>query len=428
MTRPDIVLGPAALPALARHCALRPAERWTLLADPNTYAALGGRVERLLRDAGISLTAVVLTPDDGGTLVADDVTLVRALTATPAGPQAYLAVGSGTVTDVGRFVAHRTGNRFVSIPTAPSMDGYATSNNTLTLNRLKVSLPGKTPEAIFCDTETLARAPRAMIAAGLGDNLARFTSVNDLRLGHLLWGERYDERICDWMEQMGRVGLARAAAIGAGEEAAIAALTAELLDSGLAMGEFGSSAPGAGSEHHISHCWEMRMQLRGELGAGPHGAGPHGAGLHGAKVGVGSVMAAGWYAALRAMTQREAANRLAETRWPDPDEEIAAIHRVYGPIAAQIVAAQQPFLYVTDAQFVALKARILDAWESIRQIAARVPPPERLADALRLAGGPTTAAELGLSPEEEQIARRYALRTRPRFTVAWLARLLGLTP
>ena len=118
--------------------------------------------------------------------------------------------GSGTITDIGRFAAFRTGNRFISVPTAPSMDGYATSNNTLTLNRLKVSLPGKTPEAIFCDTKTLAAAPRSMIAAGLGDNLARFTSVNDLRLGHLLWGERWDEEIGNRMERMGQVGLARA--------------------------------------------------------------------------------------------------------------------------------------------------------------------------------------------------------------------------
>ena len=216
MNRPLIVVGRDALPALAQYVRERPAVRATLLADPNTYAALGERVGDLLAASGLTVTTVVLQPPPGLDLIADDAALVRVSTATPPGPQLYIAVGSGTITDIGRFAAFRTGNRFISVPTAPSMDGYATSNNTLTLNRLKVSLPGKTPEAIFCDTKTLAAAPRSMIAAGLGDNLARFTSVNDLRLGHLLWGERWDEEIGNRMERMGQVGLARAAEIADG--------------------------------------------------------------------------------------------------------------------------------------------------------------------------------------------------------------------
>jgi glycerol-1-phosphate dehydrogenase [NAD(P)+] len=420
-----MVTGRAALDGLARYVGARPAERWTLVADANTYAALGERVERALRDAGAAVTPVVLRGRPGRELLADDATLVKALTATPAGPQAYLAVGAGTITDITRFVAHRTGNRFVSAPSAPSMDGYATSNNTLTLQGLKVSLPGKTPEAIFCDTETLAAAPMPLIAAGLGDNLARFTSVNDLRLGALVWGERWDEAIGARMEALGQVGLARARAIAQRDEGAIGELTAALLDSGLAMGEFGNSAPGAGSEHHISHCWEMRLQAGSAIVVGGEGIAPlqH---LHGAKVGVGSVMAAGWYATIREMTAREAANRLSEARWPDPDEEMAAIRRVYGPVAEQIIAAQRPFLFLTAEQWDALKGRILDGWEEIRALAARIPPPERIADALREAGGPASGAELGLSAAEVEVAARYAMHTRPRFTVARLRVVLGI--
>ena len=82
------------------------------------------------------------------------------------------------------------------------MDGYATSGNALTIGGLKQSVAGQTPEAIFCDIDTLAAAPRPLIAAGLGDTLAKFTSVNDLRLGHLLWDERWDEAIGQRMEDL----------------------------------------------------------------------------------------------------------------------------------------------------------------------------------------------------------------------------------
>ena len=181
------------------------------------------------------------------------------------------------------------------------------------------------------------------------------------------------------------------------------------------MADFGNSMPGAGAEHHMSHCWEMRALMHGEPAL-----------LHGAKVGVATVIAARWYAAIRNMTPREAANRLAETRWPDPASEIADIRRVYGPVADGIIQAQQPFLRVSEEQFRDLKNRILDRWEDVRAIAARIPAPEALADALRAAGGAGMPQELGLRPDEIQIGERYGHFTRPRFTVARLRLLLGI--
>jgi glycerol-1-phosphate dehydrogenase [NAD(P)+] len=259
-----------------------------------------------------------------------------------------------------------------------------------------------------------------MKAAGLGDTLAKFTSVNDLRLGHLLWGERADtwerdEPILERMERLAQTGLVRAGEIAAGEPKALAFLMRALIDSGLAMADFGNSMPGAGSEHHISHCWEMRALIHGEPAL-----------LHGAKVGVGTVIAARWYSAIRNMTQREAANRLAEARWPDQSTDIADIRRVYGPVADGIIQAQRPFFQVSQEQFRQLRNRILDRWEDVRAIAARIPEPEALADALRAAGGAGSPTELGLSREEIEIGQRYGHFTRPRFTIARLRLLLGI--
>ncbi len=395
-----------------------------LVADDNTYKALGERVALGLAAAGVVVEiAWVVGPHPA---VADERRLIHVLLAAAPGEATFLAVGSGVVTDIARFASYHSRSRFISMPTAASMDGYATSNNTLTVDGLKVSVPGHAPDAIFCDLPTLLAAPRAMSAAGLGDTLAKFTSVNDLRLGHLLWGERAltwerDEPIADRMERLAQTALMRGGEIAAGEPKALAFLMRGLLDSGVAMANFGNSMPGAGSEHHISHCWEMRALLSDERASSAgHDL------LHGAKVGVGTVMAAQWYATIRHMTQREAANRLSEARPPDPADEMKAIRRVYGRVADDIIAAQQPFLNMSEEQFGALKRRILDQWTEVQAIAARVPPPEALADALRAAGGPGSARELGLSPEETEIGARYGHFTRPRFTVAKLRLLLGL--
>jgi glycerol-1-phosphate dehydrogenase [NAD(P)+] len=387
---------------------------FTLLADSHTYAVLGRRVEAALQGEGLAVHPIVVTPP-GSELVADEASLVQVLRRAPVGESCYLAVGSGTITDIARFVSHRTRNRFISLPTAPSMDGYATTNNTLTLGGLKLSLAAQAPEAIFGDLDTLAAAPRPMIAAGLGDTLAKFTSVNDLRLGHLLWDERWDEAIGLRMEQLAHAALDRAGEIARADENAIAFLTQALFDSGLSMGAFGSSMPGAGAEHHISHCWEMRLLQQGLPPV-----------LHGAKVGVGTVMAAGWYAGVRSMSRVEAARRVAGVAFADAGAEEEAIRHTYGPVASEIILQQAEFIRISEGRGTALKKRIIDGWDEIQAIAARVPPAEEIADALRQAGGPGAPEELGLPAGEIDIAARYGHYTRPRFTIAKLRLMLGL--
>ncbi len=208
---------PGALIDYARQAGLA---HLTLVADANTHGALARRVEERLRDAGVAADTVLAPGPEP--VVADEHRLVHVLLGGPPRETAYVGVGSGTVTDLARFASFRSRNRFLSLPTAASMDGYATSNNTISLAGLKVSVSGQAPEAIFCDLPTLAAAPRAMTAAGLGDTLAKFTSVNDLRLGHVIWGERadtwpVDEPIAARMERLAQTAMVRAGEIAADE-------------------------------------------------------------------------------------------------------------------------------------------------------------------------------------------------------------------
>ncbi len=43
----------------------------------------------------------------------------------------------------------------------------------------------------FADIEVLAAAPKTMTAAGVGDMMAKFTSLADWEFGHLMQGEPY---------------------------------------------------------------------------------------------------------------------------------------------------------------------------------------------------------------------------------------------
>ena len=296
----------------------------------------------------------------------------------------YLAVGSGVITDLTRFVSYHTRNRFISLPTAPSMDGYATSSNALTIGGLKQSISGQAPEAIFCDIDTLAAAPRPLIAAGLGDTLAKFTSVNDLRLGHLLWDERWDEAIGQRMENLAHAALARTDEIARADADAVALLTRTLIDSGLEMAAVRQLD--AGRRVGASH-----LALLGDA----YASGGLARAAARPKVGVGTVIAAGWYAHLREMSRDEAARRLAGASSPDPEATEEIIRRVYGPVADQIIAQQAQFIRMSPERWSALKQRLLDRWDDVQAVAARVPAPEAIAAALRAVGRSGNRARVG---------------------------------
>ena len=64
------------------------------------------------------------------------------------------SVGSGVITDLTRYVAARAGRQFVSVPTAASMDGYASGVAVMEFGGMKTSYPAGPPAAIFAEPRT----------------------------------------------------------------------------------------------------------------------------------------------------------------------------------------------------------------------------------------------------------------------------------
>jgi len=413
MSEPSpIMIGPQAPEQAARWAAGRGLQNFVLVEDERTRAALGERVERSFTAEGLTVRPCVLA---GAEVVADGSRILEVLVAAEPRPDAYLAVGSGTITDIARFVSHRTGVPFLSFPTAPSVDGYASISAPLVIGRYKQTVAAQAPLAIFADLPTLCSAPRAMIAAGFGDMLGKYTSLADWRLSHLAWGDRYDESVAertrDALERTVRSvdGIAEA-----GPEE-VAHLMRALVDSGLAMLAFRDSRPASGSEHHLSHFWEMRLLLAGRPAI-----------LHGAKVGVGCLRAARWFAAIGALDRNEARARLASTPPPSCEDEIAGIREIYGPAAEQIITAHSAFLDISASRRAALRRLLVERWDEVRSICEEVPSVTYLSALLTRAGGPTELEVLGISAAEAELAEHYAHYLRPRFTIPKLARMLGM--
>ncbi len=399
---------------LIEYCEARSLRAFMLIADRNTYPILGQAVEQALLARGWDVKKVVFEQDE---VVPDETFLVQALVQADQVERMYLAVGSGTLTDITRFVSHRTRRPFLSLPTAPSVDGFTSPSASLVLGRIKKTVISQPPQAVFAHLPVLADAPQAMIAAGFGDILGKAIALADWKLGALLWDEPYSAEIAARVRATLDACLKAVDEIGAASVSGVEKLMFALFDSGMCMLDFGNSRPAAGAEHYMSHFLEMKLLKEGRRAA-----------LHGAKVALCSMYVSDLYIRFRQIDRAEAVQRLQASVLPDAQADMERIRTVYGEIADSLIIEQAPFLQMTPAGYEALKQRILDHWDELQDLAAQVPHPPTFADLLLRVGGAVTPQALNLLPGEVELALHHSHLFRNRFTICKLGRILGLEP
>jgi glycerol-1-phosphate dehydrogenase [NAD(P)+] len=235
--------------------------------DANTREAAGDRVLAGLRAAGADAEALVFEQRSGLAATPDAVERVRV---SLSGDRAPVAVGAGVITDVVRYAAHLSDRDFISVPTAASMDGYASSVAPLQLDGVKVTFPARAPRAIFADPRVVAAAPAELTRAGVGDLLGKATARVDWLAAHQLYGESFCAEAANRMLGPLSFATANVESVLSGDPGAVLSLLDGLIQSGIAMAIVGSSRPASGCEHHASHFWDL-LAARGLRAHAPHG-------------------------------------------------------------------------------------------------------------------------------------------------------------
>ena len=413
MNKPYFYLGAEASEQLLQYCKLHNFNRFLLVADDWTYQVAGQNIEKLLILNRCDVRTVLL---DGSEVVPDETTIMKVFLQAGEGDRVLLAVGSGTITDITRFASHRMCQPFISLPTAPSVDGYASPVAALVIGGVKKTVKAQPPVAIFADLAQLVLAPRVMIAAGFGDIFGKSIALADWKLGHLLWGEPFDAIIAERTQNILQSCILAAEEIGQAQEAGVEKLMRALVDSGLCMLDFGSSHPASGAEHHMSHFLELKLLREGRPAV-----------LHGAKVGLCSIYIARIYESLRQVSRAEVEVQLNAATVPTHESEEAKIRQVFGVIADDLIVEQAPFIGMTAQRFDRLKQQILDQWDEIQTIAQGVLTPQQMIDTLKQAGCATKPEELYLSQAEMNLALQNAHYLRNRFTICKLGQFLELS-
>lgn len=370
--------------------------------DSRTELAAGQRAFEILKESGVKVEKRVVLGVPKG-----DVDTVAQVVETVKGAAGVIAVGSGTVNDLGKAAAAELGLPYFCVATAASMNGYTSSIAALVNKGLKTTVPTTPSRAVLCDLDVLANAPLELTFAGLGDVVSKPVCNADWMLSHLLLGSHYCPRPFGLIKELEDVYLSRAGQLKEGDIETFAALTEALLYSGVSMCIAGSSAPASGAEHLISHTMDMRALLKG-----------HEHDLHGAQVGVGTSFMVRLYHRFLELEASDFKNQ-------EP-VDLAALQAhlsEYWERNAAPVIAQTLQQFDEEGRPQVLPERIASRWHEIKErVRPFVAGAERIELALRASGAKYHPEQLDFSKAEFKTIVMECSYIRNRYTLLHVLR------
>jgi glycerol-1-phosphate dehydrogenase [NAD(P)+] len=376
--------------------------RLALVADADTWAALGSRISGALSSA-FCVSPVILPAKPHA-----DMQTVQQVRAHSSPVEALIAVGSGTINDLAKYAAHLDGKPYACFGTAPSMNGYVSMNAAIMDRGVKQSLPATAPRGVFLDIEILCKAPPRMIVAGFGDSICRSTAQSDWLLAHLLLDQRYRALPFHLLEQDEQALLAAPEGLATGDAGVMTLLARTLIMSGFGMAICGGSYPASQGEHLIAHFLEMRGDP-----AWPES-------LHGEQIAVTTLT--------MARIQADMLNR-AEIRVGTSSLTPTDLAARFGDAAGAACWSAFARKAIDADRAAAINARLRARWPDIRRaIHAVHRAPAALEIALRRAGAPTRPAEIGIPEPAYREAVLHAREIRDRFTFLDFAAETGGIP
>ncbi len=377
-----------------------------LVADENTWAAAGPATEAALQASGIATRRHILParPQPKPTVELAD--QLRAVLATDASTP--VAIGSGVLNDVVKHAAFGLDRPYLCIATAASMDGYTSAGSPLSERGFKKTIQCRPARAILGDLDVIAAAPAPMTGWGYGDLAGKVPAGADWIVADALGIEAIDDVAWPLVQSGLRGWLAEPARIAAGDRAAMEGLFAGLTVVGLAMELHGSSRPASGADHQIAHLWEMdNLSFNGERVS------------HGACVAIGCLASLALYDWLLRQDLTKLDPRAIVACAPSMEAKAEAIRAAFGPgeIAARALDETRA-KHATPEVLHARLARLAKVWPDLHaRLTAQVMTPEAMRAALRAAGAPGTAAEIGVDTTTLRRTILAARFLRSRYTV-----------
>lgn len=365
--------------------------------DIHTREAAGNAVCDILRDMGTDFGTVLFEEEE---LVPDERVIGELFIGLDRECDFLIAVGSGVINDLCKLVAYRMDLDYMVVATAPSMDGYASNVAPVIIKNTKTTYEARLPKYILADVDILRQAPWDMITAGVGDILGKYVCLMDWKLASLVKGEYF----CEYTQSLVRASINKV--MESLEELekrtpeSIASVMEGLILSGICMSYIGNSRPASGSEHHMSHFWEMTALENGTPDA-----------FHGTKVAVGTVISLKMY------------EILGKLNWEtfhahptfQPEAWAGEINEAYGKAAPTVAALEEKLKKNGDEAVKARRASLLAGKEEICREISALPSADSIVEALKKIKAPYKPQQIHVSEDTLRKGIYYAKDLRDRF-------------
>ena len=239
-----VVTGPGVLEQLPAIIAeLDIPERGLIVCDSNTLQIAGNQVIEYLEAGGHPMEKVEIKNAN-----IEELERVEAYSDRI---DFLVGLGGGRPIDLAKQAGFNKDIPFISIPTAASHDGFGSARASIRQEGHKTSMQAIPPIAVVADTSIISKAPKRLLAAGVGDIVSNQTAVLDWKLdGQKADYSEYAAALSEMAAQLVEDGIDK---VASGSEEGVRLVVKALISSGVAMSIAGTSRPASGGEHKFSH-------------------------------------------------------------------------------------------------------------------------------------------------------------------------------
>lgn len=365
-----------------------------VVADKNTYKVCGKDVQLRLKE---KLSSSLIFQDD--LLIPDESAIERLNNAISDKNDLVLGVGSGVIQDLCKYVSFKRNLPYFIVATAPSMDGYASAGAAMITGNMKVTYDARVPQAIIADTDVLKNAPIEMIQSGYGDIIGKLSCLNDWRLAAEVNNEYFCEYVYNLTMQMTDSIKNDGSLLVKRDPEAIKKLMEALVGVGIAMAYVGNSRPASGSEHHMSHFFEIVGILNNE----PYF-------MHGTDVAYSTLCTCRMREEILKIDIPKQAQPFNRTKWE------SKIKSVYTIAADSVIALQNKAGVYKSDKITVYKSK----WNNIRKILSDSPKADEIQKYLESVGLDINNFEKMYGKEKIENAKWFAKDLKDRYSVLWL--------
>lgn len=365
-----------------------------LVADKNTYAVCGRKAAELLKE---KLQVRLIFEDE--LLIPNERAVKRLNNAVSDTTDLILGAGSGVIQDLCKYVSFKRGLPYYIAATAPSMDGYASTGAAMIMGNMKVTYNAHVPQAIIADIDILRDAPMEMIRSGYGDIIGKLSCLNDWRLAASVNNEYFCRYVYDLTMRMTDSIKNDGELLQKRDPNAIKRLMEALIGVGIAMAYAGNSRPASGSEHHLSHFFEITGIINNE----PYF-------MHGTDVAFSTVYTCRMREEILKLDVPEQAQKFDRAEWE------SKIRSVYGTAAQGVIELQNKAGVYGEDKISVYKKK----WSEIRSILEDAPSADEITAYLQSVGLDISDFEKMYGAKKLENAKWYAKDLKDRYSVLWL--------